>query len=112
MCQILGPWCETGGKSSIQSAGQDRFDLINRKQMLQLQLYCRLPTPQFAKGVYNQSMPGYRSGNSDSKCTGLAVGYPLGTKLRLIDVLQYPTRIGQKQFSRRVQSDASWQSIE
>jgi hypothetical protein len=57
-------------------------------------------------------MPGYRSGNSDSKRTGFAMGYPLGAKLRLIDVLQDPTRIGQKQISRRVQSDPSWQSIE
>jgi hypothetical protein len=38
--------------------------------------------------------------------------YPLGTKLRLIDVLQDPKRIDQKQFPRRVQSDTSWQSIE
>ena len=50
MCQILVPWRETGGKSSIQSAGQDGFNLINRKQMLQLQLHVRLPTTQFAKG--------------------------------------------------------------
>jgi hypothetical protein len=40
------------------------------------------------------------------------MGYPLGAKLRLIDVLQDATRIGQKQFSRRVQSDAARQSIE
>src|SRR3984893_18398183 len=112
MCQILGPRCETRGKSSIQSAGQDGINLINRKQMMQLQLHVRLPTPQFAKRVYNYSMPGYRSGNSDSKRTGFAVGYPLGAKLRLIDVLQDATRISQKEFPRRVQSDASWQSIE
>src|SRR6266478_4126931 len=111
MRQILVPRCDTGAKSGIQAAGQDGFNLINRKQMLQLQLHVWLPTPQFAKGVYNQSMPGYRSGNTDSKCTGLAMGYPLGTKLRLIYVLQDPTRIGQKQFPRRVQSDPSWQSI-
>src|SRR6266850_8113158 len=110
MCQILVPRCDTSGKPSIQAAGQDGFNLINRKQMMQLQLHVWLPTPQFAKGVYNYSMPGYRSGNCDSKRTGFAVGYPLGTKLGLNDVLQDPTRIGQKQFSRRVQSDASWQS--
>src|SRR5260370_40480000 len=86
MGQILVPRCETGGKSSIQSAGQDRFNLINRKQMLQLQLHCRLPTPQFSKGVYNESMPRYRSGTSESTCTGLAVGYPRGAKLRLIAI--------------------------
>jgi hypothetical protein len=40
------------------------------------------------------------------------MGYPLGAKLRLIDVLQDPTRIGQKQPPGSVQSDASWQSIE
>src|SRR6202048_211950 len=112
MCQTLVPRCETGGKSSIQSAGKYGFNLINRKQMMQLQLHVRLPTPQFAKGVYNQSMPGYRRGNSDSKRTSFAVGYPFGAKLRLIDVLQDATRIGQKQFTRRVQSDTSWQSIE
>jgi hypothetical protein len=80
--------------------------------MMQLQLHVRLPTPQFAKGVYNQSMPGYRSGNSDSKCTGFAMGYPLGAKLRLIEVLQNATRIVQKQFPGCVQSDTSRQSIE
>jgi hypothetical protein len=47
-------------------------------------------------------VPRYRSGNSDSKRTGFATGYPLGAKLRLIDVLQDSTRIGQKQFPRRV----------
>src|SRR6185295_2629624 len=103
MREILVPRCEPGGEPSIQSAGQDGFNLINRKQMTQLQL--RLPTPQFAKGVYNQSMPGYRSGNSDSKRTGFAMGYPFGAKLRLIEVLQDATRIGQKQFPRRIQSD-------
>jgi hypothetical protein len=112
MRQILVPRCEPSGEPSIQSAGQDGFNLINRKQMMQLQLHLRLPTPQFAKGVYNQSMPGYRSGNSDSKCTGFAMGYPLGAKLRLIEVLQNATRIVQKQFPSCVQSDTSRQSIE
>src|SRR6266851_6983810 len=112
MGQILVPRRETCGKSSIQSAGLDGFNLINREQMMQLQLHVGLPAPQFAKGVYNQSMPGYRRGNSDSKRTGFAMGYPLGTKLRLIDVLQDASRIAQKQFPRRVQSDSSWQSIE
>src|ERR1700730_13782509 len=112
MCQVLGPRCETGGEPSIQSAGQDGFNLINRKQMMQLQLHIRLPPPQFAEGFSNYSMPGYRGGNSDSKRTGFAVSYPLGAKLRLIDVLQDATRIGQKQFPCRVQSDTSWQSIE
>src|SRR5229473_8185610 len=112
MCQILVPRRETGGKSSIQSAGQDGFNLINRKQMVQLQLHVGLPAPQFAKGVNHQSMPGYRSGNSDSKRTSIAIGYSLGTNLCLIDVVQDATRIGQKQFPRRVQSDSSGQSIE
>src|SRR5712664_3878198 len=102
MCQILVPRCETGGKSSVQSAGQDGFNLISRKQMVQLQLHVGLPAAQFAKGVNYQSMPGYRSGNSDSKRTSFAMGYPLGAKLRLVDVLQDPTRIGQKPFPRRV----------
>jgi len=57
-------------------------------------------------------MPGYRGGNSDSKRTGLAKGYPLGTALRLIDVLQDTSRIAQKQFARRAQSDSSGQSVE
>src|SRR5712664_2065639 len=112
MCEILVPRRETGGKSSIQSAGQDGFNLINRKQMKQLQLHVRLPAPEFAKGVYNYSMPGHGSGNSDSKRTSFAMGYPFGAKLRLIDVFQDATCIGQKQFPRRVQSDTSWQSIE
>src|ERR1700719_2383218 len=105
MRQILVPWCETSGKPGIQSAGEDGFNLMNRKQMMQLQLHVRLPAPEFAKGVYDQSMPGYRSGNSDSKRTGFAKGYPLGAKLRVIDVLQDTSRIGQKQFPRRVQSN-------
>src|ERR1700730_4769430 len=112
MCQILVPWSEISGKPSIQPAGQDYFNLMNRKQMLQLQLHVRLPAPEFAKGVYNQSMPGYRSGNSDSKRTGFAEGYPLRTSLRLIDVLQDTSRIAQKQFSRRAQSNSSGQSVE
>src|SRR5260370_16600442 len=102
MCQILVPRCDTSGKPSIQSAGQDGFNLINRKQMVQLQLHVRLPAPEFAKGVYNYSMPGYRSGNSDSKRTGLAMGYPLAAKPPPIDVLQNATPIAQKHFSRPV----------
>src|SRR5580700_10825374 len=88
MCQILVPWCYTGGKSCIQSTGDDGFNLINRKQMMQLQFHFRLPAPEFAKGVLNQSMPGYRSCNCDSKRPGFAMGYPLGAKLRLVNVLQ------------------------
>src|SRR5258708_21230511 len=80
MCQILVPRCETGGKSSIQSAGQYGFNLIDRKEMMQLQLHVRLPTPQFAKGVYNQSMPGYGTRNSDSKRTALVLDYTLAPK--------------------------------
>jgi hypothetical protein len=80
--------------------------------MTQLQFDARLPTSQFAKGVYNQSVPGHGSGNSDSKRTGFAMGYSLGATLRLIDVLQDATRIRQKQFSRRIQSDTAWQPIE
>src|SRR6267143_634964 len=112
MCQILVPRRETGGKSSIQSAGQDGVNLINRKQMMQLQLHVRLPAPEFAKGVYNYSMPGYRSRNSDSKRTRFAKGYPLGASLRLINVLQDTSRIAQKQFPRRAQSNSSGQSVE
>ena len=40
------------------------------------------------------------------------MGDPLGAKLRLFDVLQDTSRIGQKQFSRRVQSNSSRQSVE
>src|SRR3981189_637793 len=98
MCQILVPWCETSGKPSIQSAGQDGFNLMNREQMMQLQLHVRLPAPEFAKGVYNQYMPGHGSGNSDSKRARFAIDYPLGAALRLIDVLQDTSRIGQKNF--------------
>src|SRR5580704_15010929 len=112
MCQILVPWCETSGKPSIQSAGQDGFNLMDRKQMMQLQLHVWLPASEFAKGVYNQSMPGYRGGNSDSKRTGFAKGYPLCTSLRLIDVLQDTSRIAQKQFPRRAQSHPTGQSVE
>jgi len=112
MRQFLVPGCDTGGKPGIQSAGQDGVNLMNGKQMMQLQLHVRLPPPEFAKGVYNQSMPGYRCRNSDSKRTGLAMSYPLGAKLCLIDVLQDPSRIGQEQFPRRVQTDSARQSLE
>src|SRR4029077_4400975 len=112
MRQILVPWCEISDKPSIQPAGQDGFNLMNRKQMMQLQFRIRLPAPEFAKGVYNQSMPGYRSGNSDSKCTRFTKGYPLGAPLRLIDVLQDTSRIAQKQFSSRAQSNSPGQSVE
>ena len=88
MCQILVPWCEISDKPSIESAGQDGFDLMNRKQMMQLQLRVRLPAPEFAKGVYNQSMPGYRSGNSNSKRTRFAKT-SAGTKNRAV-----PGRVG------------------
>jgi len=57
-------------------------------------------------------MPGYRSGNSDSKRTRFAKGYPLGASLRLINVLQDTSRIAQKQFPRRAQSNSSGQSVE
>src|ERR1700720_3394315 len=110
MRQILVPWCKTSGKPSIQSAGQDGFNLMNRKQMLQLQLHVGLPAPEFAKGVYNQSMPRYRRGNSDSQRTGFANGDLLGASLGLIDVLQNTSRIAQKYLSRRVQSDSTRQS--
>src|ERR1700676_5304752 len=109
MPQILVPWCEISDKPSIESAGQDAFNLVNRKQMMQLQFRVRLPAPEFAKGVYNQSMPGYRSGNSDSKGTRLAKGNPLGASLRLIDVLQDTSRIAQKRFPCRAQSNSPGQ---
>src|ERR1700730_17796881 len=112
MRQILVPWCETSGKPRIQSAGQDGFNLMIRKQMMQFQLYVRLAAPEFAKGVYNQSMPGYGRGNSDSKRTRFAKGYPLSASLRLIDVLQDTSRIAQKQFPRRAQLNSPGQSVE
>src|SRR6476660_1687562 len=99
MPQVLVPRCDTCGKASIQSTGKDGFDLMNRKQMLQLHLDVRLSTPEFAKGVSNQPMPRYRSGNSDSKRTSSAVGNPLGAPLRIFDVLQDASRIAQKQFA-------------
>jgi hypothetical protein len=112
MRQILVPWCEISDKPSIESAGQDGVNLMNGKQMMQLKFRVRLAAPEFAKGVYNQSMPGYRSGNSDSKRTGFAKGYPFGASLRLVDVLQDTSRIAQKQFSRRTQSNSPGQSVE
>jgi hypothetical protein len=51
-------------------------------------------------------MPGYCGGNSYSKRTGSAKRYPLGASLRLIDILQNASRIAQKQFSRRAQSNS------
>src|SRR5260370_355926 len=95
-CQQLGDEQYLGDNANAQSARQDRFSLINRKQMMRLQLHVRLPTPQFAKGVYNQSMAGYRSGNSDAKRTSFAMGYSLGTNLCLIDVVQDASGIAQK----------------
>src|SRR5260370_24332857 len=98
MCQILLPRCETSGKPSIQSAGQDGFNLIKRKQMMQLQLHVRLPAPELAKGVYNQSMPGYRRGNYDSKRTGFAMRYPLRANRSLIPYMQPASPIVRKRF--------------
>jgi hypothetical protein len=57
-------------------------------------------------------MPGYRSGNSDSKRTRFAKCYPLRAPLCFIDILQNTSRIAQKQFSRRAQSNSSGQSVE
>jgi hypothetical protein len=112
MRQVLVPGCETSGKPSIQSAGQDGFNLMNRKLVMQLQRRIRVPPPEFAKGVYNHSMPGYCSGNPDSKRTVFAMGNPFGAKLRLIDVLQDTSRIGQEQFPRLAQSNSARQSVE
>ena len=96
MRQFLVPGCHTGDKPGIQSAGQDGLDLMNRKQMMQLQRRVRLAAAEFAKGVYDQSMPGYRGRNADAKRTGLATGYPLGATLRFFDVMQDPSRIAQE----------------
>src|SRR5882757_8418896 len=107
MCQVLVPGCEASHKPGIQSAGQDSVNLMNRKQMMELQFRVWLSMPKLAKGVYNQSMPGYRSGNSDTERTGFAKGNALGAKFRVIDVLQDTSRIAQEQFPRCTQSDAS-----
>jgi len=96
MRQFVVPGCDACGKPRIQSAGQDGFDLMNRKQMMQLQLHVGLPTPQFAKSVYHHPVPGYRGRNADAKRTGLAMGDPPGATLRLIDVLQDASRIAQE----------------
>src|SRR5258708_1269283 len=111
MCQIITQRYETG-ESSIQLAGRDGFNLTNRKQMMQLDLRVWLTAPEFAKGVNNYPMPGYRRGNSDSKRTDFAQGDPLGAKLCIINVLQNASNIGQKQFARFVQSNSSRQSVE
>jgi hypothetical protein len=112
MCQIPVPGGDTGRKPNIQSVGQDGVNLMNRNQVMQLQLRVRLRAPESAKGVYDQAMPGYCSGNSDSKRTRFAMRNPFRAKLRLINVLQDTSRIGQKQLARFVQSNSSRQSIE
>src|SRR5882762_1548821 len=85
---------------------------MNGDQVLEHQLHIRLLAPEFAKRVHNQPMPGDRCRNSNSKGTGFAEGYSLGAALRLIDVLQDTSRIVQEQFPRRIESDASGQSVE
>ena len=112
MCQVFVPRDNTGRKANVQSAGQDGFNLVNRNQMMKFHLRVRLRAPELAEGVYNHAMPGYRSGNADSKRTRFAMRNPLRAKLRLINVLQDTPRIGQKQLTRFVQSNSSRQSIE
>jgi hypothetical protein len=46
------------------------------------------------------------------RSAGFAKRNPLGAPLRLLDVLQDTSRIAQKQFSRRAQSNSSGQSVE
>jgi hypothetical protein len=111
MCQFLVPRCDGGGKPGIQPARQDGFDLMNGKQMMQHELGIGLAAPEFAKGLDNHPMPGQRHGNSDSKRPGFAKGNPLGAPFRLINILQDTSRIAQKQFPRRAQSDSSGQSV-
>jgi hypothetical protein len=80
--------------------------------MMQFQHHVRLPAPEFAKGIYDQPVPRNRSGNSNSKRASFAMGYPLGAKRRLMDVLQDTSHVVQKQLPSRVQSDSSRQSVE
>jgi len=87
MCQILVPGSQRGGKPKIQAPGQDRFNLMNGKQMLQHQFHVRLPAAELAKGVHNQTMPGHCRGNADPKRTGPAMSDPLGASFRLVDLM-------------------------
>jgi len=57
MRQLLVPRCDSGGKPSIQSAGYDGVNLMNRQQMMHHQFHVWLPAPEFAKRVHNHPMP-------------------------------------------------------
>jgi hypothetical protein len=111
MRQVLVPRCDRGGKPHVQSVGQDGVNLVHGKQMVHHQLHVWLPAPEFAKRVQHHPMPRKRRGNADAERTGLAKGDPLGASLRLIDVLQDTSRVAQKHFPRRAQSDSSGQSV-
>src|SRR6201987_3447289 len=93
ICKVLVPRSETGRKPNIKSAGQDSFDLMNGKEVVQLQRHARLAAPEFAKGVYNHSMPGHRSCDPDSKGTRFAMRNPLRANLPLINVSQDTSRV-------------------
>jgi hypothetical protein len=79
--------------------------------MVQLQLCVRLLAAKLAKAIYDQSMPGQSGGNSDSERSSFAKSDPLRTQLRLGDVPQNPSNVGQKQLSRCVQAHPSRQSV-
>jgi hypothetical protein len=112
MCQLRVPRGDRGYEAGIQPSGQDGFDLVNGQRVLQHQLHVGLPAAEFTKGVYDQSVPGHRGGNADSKRTGLAESDPLPASFRLIDFVQDASRVAQEQFPGRAQADASGQSIE
>src|SRR5689334_5065527 len=76
------------------------------------QLDVWLTTPEFANRGHNQPMPREGECNAESKRADLAQGCPLGTTLRLLDVLQDASRIVQEQCPRSAQSNAARQPVE
>src|SRR4029077_13182365 len=60
----------------------------------------------------DRAMPGDRRGDADSKRTGLAKCHSFGASPRLVHVVQDTSRVAQKQFPRRAQSNATRQSVE
>src|SRR6185295_18907066 len=60
---------------------------MNRHHVMKHELHVWLTTPEFAKRVDDQPMPGDRRRNADSKRPRLAECNPFGAALRVIDVL-------------------------
>src|SRR6476469_11173200 len=85
---------------------------MNRHHVMKHQLHVWLTTPEFAKRVHNQPMPGDGRRNADSKRTRLAESNPFGAALRVLDILQNASRIAQEHLSCFAQSHSPRQPFE